>query len=279
MKNIGFRYTGLLGVVTGMFVTFVACGSQMYKASLQGDTPALTMATNADEAGNPSSPTYGIHATEGWTATLPLHYKTDYTMSADQIKGIKKAISTWETAVGRPLFAYDGVHQSTSGDTFPDLYSSLGDMINGLYLDGNWGKTGKAADVLATTIWDNNSNDINQIVTGDLRFDNQNYVFGDALVIKGTDSREVVDIQTLATHELGHLLGLAHISPTVDAGSIMVPSLYIGEGLSDRRVSRGDIERIQKIYGCQGSSCDIDATLAKINVDVSEPSGENLTSR
>jgi hypothetical protein len=83
-------------------------------------------------------------------------------------------------------------------------------------------------------------------------------MIGDSLTSKADAKREVVDMQTLALHELGHLLGLAHIDAQVDSQSIMNPSVFIGEGLANRRLSKGDLERIQKIYGCAGDSCNID---------------------
>jgi len=76
----------------------------------------------------------------------------------------------------------------------------------------------------------------------------------------------VVDMESLALHELGHLLGLGHIPAAVDPYSIMNPSLLIGEGLANRRVSRGDIERIQKIYGCVGKACNIDELFMSMEV-------------
>ena len=87
---------------------------------------------------------------------------------------------------------------------------------------------------------------------------------GDSYVERSTPSREVADMQSLATHEIGHKIGLAHVSPEEDPHSIMNPSLYIGEGLANRKLSRGDIERIQKIYGCEGAACDIEKTFLKI---------------
>ena len=73
--------------------------------------------------------------------------------------------------------------------------------------------------------------------------------------------RQVVDMQSLAIHELGHLLGLAHVDEEIDPISVMNPSLFIGEGLTSRKLSRSDIVRIQTIYGCEGAACDIDALI------------------
>jgi hypothetical protein len=282
MANFGIRYAALLGIVMTMFVTFVACGTQLYKVSLTSDTNDnagdTAMASSADtNSTDPSAPNFGLHAPQGWGGSMPIHFQVDYTMTPDQLKGLKAAMSTWETAVGRQLFAYDGPEQGVTGDTYTDLYSSLNNSINEHLLDNNWGKTGKPEQVLATTIWDNDPQNVQVIVKSDMRFNNQYYVFGDAMVIKSLPAREVVDIQTLATHELGHMLGLSHVPPSVDPNSIMVPALYIGEGLSQRRLSRGDIQRIQEIYGCKGTACDIDATLATINQDVAEPASGTST--
>ena len=74
------------------------------------------------------------------------------------------------------------------------------------------------------------------------------------------DERLVVDMESLALHELGHLLGLSHVDQSLDRYSIMNPSLLIGEGLITRNISRGDIARLQKIYGCAGTACDIEQT-------------------
>ena len=44
----------------------------------------------------------------------------------------------------------------------------------------------------------------------------------------------------------------------------MNPAIYIGAGLTNRRLSVDDIDRIQKIYGCESDSCDLDATFARL---------------
>ena len=38
----------------------------------------------------------------------------------------------------------------------------------------------------------------------------------------------------------------------------MNPALFIGEGMHKRTLSHGDIERVHKIYGCAGESCNVD---------------------
>ena len=182
-------------------------------------------------------------------------------------------MKTWETAVGKQLFIYQGDDAKT-GDNFDDLYSSLNDTVNGHYQDDDWSKTGKSEMVLATTIWDNVKGDEYSIETADIRFNSQHYIIGDSFNLSSTPDKEVVDMESLALHELGHLLGLSHVSEDSDPYSIMNPTLYIGEGLANRRISKGDIELLQRIYGCEGESCDVDALYSKLEIEQS--SDENV---
>jgi len=258
MFSLGAKYSAVIGAIMVLFVQAVACGSQFYKVPLKEDTRPGSIPAAAED---PSSPTYGLHAPGGWTK-LPIHFRVGHDLTPLQQKGLTNAMKMWEVAVGKKLFVFEGVHAGVTGDTFKDLYSSLDDNVNGHYRDDHWDKTGKEKQVLATTIWDNGST-TDKIVTADIRFNTHYYDITDALVAKSVDGdREIVDMETLALHELGHLLGLAHIRN--DSYSIMSPSLYIGSGLSNRRLSEGDVKRIHMIYGCANEACDVKKTLARL---------------
>ena len=264
--SLALKYGTMIGTTVVLFTNFVACGAQMYQVSLREDhNPAQV----AEGASDPESQNFGLHAPGGWDK-LPIKFKTGFKVEDEQLSGLRGAMKTWEIAVGRPLFVYEGIHSNVDGDTFPDLYSSLKDSVNGNYLDFAWQKTGKSKEVIATTIWTNNSGNANKIDSADIRFNLAEYVLGDGNSMKKMDTREVVDMQTLALHELGHLLGLAHVDSSNDGSSIMNPKVYIGEGLTSRSLSRGDLERIQKIYGCQDSSCDLDKTARQISMLANE---------
>ncbi len=259
MKRFGLRYLAFVSGTVAFFFNFVACGSQLYQVSVEEDLDDRKAAHANPEVKNQQAPTYGIHTVSGWR-TLPISYSFDPSMNETQRNELQSAMKKWEWAVGKKLFQLQGTHAGVTGDTFKDLYSSLDDNVNGHYLDKNWVKTKKPDYVLATTIW-NNSPDYSAITQADIRFNVENYEIGDSLFLKATDTREVVDMQSLALHELGHLLGLAHVEQDHDRLSIMNPSLLIGEGLTSRELSRADIERIQTIYGCYGEACDIDSLM------------------
>lgn len=259
-QNILFKYAmGVLGIFIA-FGNFVACGSQLYQVSVEEDfSPSQAVLSANPDMDDPDSTLYGIHAPAGWHQ-LPIVFQFGEEMNETQKLHFLAAIKTWEWAVGKNLFAFNGVHDQTSGDSFSDLYSSLSDSVNGQYNDQDWDKTNKPDYVLATTIW-NNGVDYNLITKADIRYNTQNYIIGNSLTEFASGDKEIVDMQSLSLHEIGHLLGLAHASAEVDSYSVMNPSLYIGEGLTSRRLSRGDIERIQLIYGCEGDACDIDKLL------------------
>ena len=253
------NYIGGFGAIVMTFASFIACGTQMYKVSVHEDIDDKKTAEANPLSTDKSSTQYGIHALKGWNNKLiPFRFGKD--LSEQQKLHLMAAMERWEWAVGKKLFEFEGEHNGITGDSFKDLYSSLTDNVNGNYLDDHWAKTGKPNSVLATTIW-NNGLDMSIIAKADIRFNSEHYTIGDSLIIKTQANKDVVDMQSLALHELGHLLGLTHVEEDMDSLSIMNPSLFIGEGLTSRELSQGDIQRIQTIYGCAGKACAIESLL------------------
>ena len=145
--------------------------------------------------------------------------------------------------------------ENKKGSNFASLYEPLDDAQNGHYYDFNWNQaTGKPASVLATTIWENDPSDSTAIVKGDIRYNAEFYIFGDALKEFSEGKRTIVDMESLALHEVGHLIGLSHIDENADRYSVMNPSLFIGEGMMTRRLSEADIARVRSIYGIGDAS-------------------------
>lgn len=256
------RYSLVGTAVIAAFVNFISCGSQMYKASLAGDhqEPLGGEANSTD----PQSPEFGLHAPKGWTS-LPIVYSVEQGFDKTKLLGLQAAMATWEKATGKKLFSFN-TKANPSASAFPDLASSLNDAFNGHYDENTWSKTKKSTQVIATTVWSNRDQDYNYISAADIHYNSEIYFISDALTKQPVDQREIVDMQSLALHELGHLLGLAHVDPGVDDSSIMNPTLYIGVGLSTRFLSEGDVQRIQKIYGCAGTACDQAKTAKEIQL-------------
>lgn len=268
MKSIAIRYAGLVVAMVFIFGNFVACGAQMYKVSMEDDVVYVTEPVGMRD---PTSNNFGLSQPKGWVQ-LPVRFQVDRQLSQDQLTGLMRAMRTWELAVGKKLFSFDSTMAANIGDDFRDIHASLDDYVNGNYLNIDWDRHINASDpqkrktkfVLASTVWSSSTANPQAIHTADVHFNSQYYLIGDAFQLEYEQGREVVDMETLALHELGHLLGLAHVGRQHDPHSIMVPEVYIGEGLTNRLLSADDVRRVQRIYGCSGTACDVDKTMALI---------------
>jgi predicted Zn-dependent protease len=256
---------GYLGLVTAVSTTlggYVACGAQSYRVPIHGNDAQAPSRPNTGQSGMGASTVglasganlVGVHSPSGWGKSLPIRFKVTDEMPLPVVEQLRKAMKSWELAIGKPLFVYDGVEKQR-GSNFSDLYEPLNDNQNGHYFDFNWAlATGKPATVLATTIWENDARDAATIVKADIRYNAEFYLFGDAIKDYSEGKRTIVDMESLALHEVGHLLGLSHINEKEDRYSVMNPSLFIGEGMMTRRLSEGDITRIRSVYGVGDAS-------------------------
>jgi hypothetical protein len=237
-------YLAVVGLTATTLGGYVACGAQTYRVRVDDDLGSPSAASRSS-----SSNLTGVHSSKGWVSRLPIHFKSAASMTPEMVYQLQSAMKTWELAVGKDLFAYDGT-EAREGNSFPELYAPLSDVVNGHYLDLTWAaSTRKPKSVLATCIWENDAKDARYISKADIRYNSESYVFGDTLTEYSQGERIIVDMESLALHELGHLLGLSHISTDEDRYSVMNPALFIGEGMITRKLSRGDLERIRSIYG------------------------------
>ncbi|NBX16089.1 MAG: hypothetical protein EBR09_01860 [Proteobacteria bacterium] len=250
-RNLVIAYIAGTSAVSTLMGGFVACGAQSYRISVHGaDEDKIDRPNTASSGSNLNVGSLkGVHSAAGWKRSLPIRFVTSSEINPEVVKQLQTAMKSWELAVGKQLFAYDGA-ETKKGADFRQLYEPLGDGKNGNYLDFNWFKaTGKSNTVLATTIWENSPQDPSAIVKADIRYNAEFYVFGNSLEEFSEGKRVIVDMESLALHELGHLLGLTHVKETEDKFSVMNPSLFIGEGMITRKLSNGDITRIRSVYG------------------------------
>lgn len=276
-RHVMVGYLGLVTMVSTTLGGYVACGAQSYRVPVHGsegeaapsrpNTGNSGMSSTASATGESSLAggvnLVGVHSASGWAKNLPIRFKVTDEMPAPVVEQLRKAMKSWELAVGKTLFLHEGIEKKR-GAEFKELYEPLNDGQNGHYFDFNWAQaTGKPASVLATTIWENDPRDAASIVKGDIRYNAEYYIFGDALRDYSEGKRTIVDMESLSLHEVGHLLGLTHVSEKEDRYSVMNPSLFIGEGMMTRRLSQGDIERIRSVYGVGDAS--LAASLEKAN--------------
>ncbi|RYZ92928.1 MAG: matrixin family metalloprotease [Proteobacteria bacterium] len=225
MKSI---FIALLGL------TVAACGS--------GKRPQRKVIDTSDMPAN-------YYATEGW-ASKTIELSVDMRATAKERLAIEKAVAVWNDAIGEELLQIS--EKDVSARTAKELYETLTDDFNSIYYEPNFtATTKKESSIIATTVWSLKA-DSSHIHAADIIMNTQGYEFVDyADPSESTDAPEgmsKVDAETVLIHELGHLLGLAHVSDTVDSLSVMNPHITVDTPSTKRLLSPCDIEHVKTLY-------------------------------
>jgi len=167
-----------------------------------------------------------------WT-TLPVNYVINPSNSGLDVEFVTTAISTaaetWDAATSKELF----------NDTYAVDYNinyGVQDYKNaitfGSYPDNNV--------IAITSIWYTRVG--KKIVEFDMLF-NTYYTWGDA-----TANPNIMDLQNIATHELGHSVGLDDVYNSACSAVTMYGYSNYGE-TQKRTLEQPDVTGLQKIYG------------------------------
>ncbi len=168
-----------------------------------------------------------------WTA-LPVNYVINPTNLQGLAESfITSAVSTsaetWDAATGKELI------NNTYTVDYTETYGAQ-DYKNAITF-GNYPTTGVIA---VTTIWYNPAT--KAIVEFDVMFDTD-WTWGDATV-----NPAIMDLQNIATHELGHGVGLADIYDAACSAVTMYGYSNYGE-TQKRTLATPDIIGLQTLYG------------------------------
>lgn len=229
MKTLNTILTGFVLLVS---VLQVSCGPKGMRSAAHG------LRTT------PSQGDLLVHSKKGWQEQIAIKLHDD---ASDEVEdGLTAAIGVWNEAVGRDMITYRGRTSAARADS---LYSSLDDNETVVYAEPNWqATTGKSEDILGTAIWENLPEDANTIYKGDIILNAETYHFDDAQNSALAKVDNLADAESVLIHEIGHLLGLNHVSSETDPYSIMAAYATIGFRQSHRQLSAGDLERIRKVY-------------------------------
>ncbi len=184
--------------------------------------------------------------------------------NASLVTYIQNAVDTWNNAIGRTILTLRTGTVTKTGNDFKGLFLPLLEAYHALYYDqisggsGGWtSNTGKPSTTIATTIYSSKQNTISN---ASIRFNRDTYYFGETTTDYNTSTQYVADMESIALHELGHLLGLGHA--TTETNSAMYPTISVGHSTVGsptyvRCVSLNDIDRIRSIYtgGTASTAC------------------------
>lgn len=170
---------------------------------------------------DPTNPYVASTSLDAWLNLVPI--------------AISAGAEEWDKHTTAELFnnSYTIISDGTWDSDTPDGRNEL--------LFGNYPETGVIA---VTVIWGyfSGAPSTRKIIEFDVLFDTD-YIWGDATV-----DQRVMDLQNIATHEIGHGAGLADLYDTVCAEETMYGYSNYGE-IKKRDLNTGDITGIQGLYG------------------------------
>lgn len=233
------------GINAFLSVTLLGLLSNCGNPSFEGIVPKSDRNSgySLDSNGQSASPYNEIHAIGGWDVK-PVVIKFQKNVPSEIREQIERAAATWNTAIGERILVFDGEVPDFNGP----LAQRYDDNVTTFGYESHWCRTSKTKQVLGTTIWRNSETDPHKLTAGDIVFNAEDYLFGDSSVENNSDDRELVDAESVALHEFGHLLGLSHIPEEVSSASIMNPYIMIGKGRIDRLLAPIDIEMVRFVY-------------------------------
>lgn len=152
---------------------------------------------------------------------------------------IENAGRAWNDALGQTVFVFS--YRGAPNTQWTDSKASLFDDYFGLFKQVDWKFSDVGNSVLAYT---GTLSVDGEIQSADLIFNFDKFHFDD--YDKNPANTNYIDFESVLVHELGHFLGLGHISTSEDSGSVMLPTLRKAE--TRRALSPGDIVRIRQLY-------------------------------
>ena len=210
-------------------VIFLLISCSYILTSCGSDTPKVKHNSESDsqESNTRETGATGTHS-RGFAST-PIFFRTDSRMNEEQLTAVDQTFSIWNEAVGFRLLVRGEVESQRPFQ----LYDSLNDEFNVIYLRYDQEETGKAPYVLGSTVWNNDDTSPEFVNGADIHLNAGLYKLTDALKVeadrdedKSKDANEadeleekeeeVVDLISLLLHETGHALGLNHIDENCD---------------------------------------------------------------
>ncbi|MDO8646786.1 MAG: matrixin family metalloprotease [Candidatus Diapherotrites archaeon] len=156
--------------------------------------------------------------------------------------------SVSETAVQNAVNAGVAEWEKSGGNIFGNGSIDYTASYNGGALDGintvTFGDLGNQGIIAVTTIWGyfSGPTQSRELIEWDLQF-NDYFQYGDA-----TTTDYVMDVQNIATHELGHAAGMADLYTVSCNNETMYGYSSVGE-TQKRTLNIGDIKGIKLLYG------------------------------
>jgi len=205
MKNVLFR--ALLSFI--VFNASVSCGTDLEK-----------LIDNHSSDGN----------TRWELSQFPLKVFVPTSQSEERFIALQNAAAKWSDALGYQVF---DIQRGGENTQYENKMDSIRDPLKQVTSQSKWFSDDPTEPLAITTYYYVN----NRIRTADVHYNEQHYTFSTS------DTEIFYDYETIAIHELGHFLGLAH---SEDTESVMYR--FIGFGRIKRELAPSDVDAIRAKY-------------------------------
>lgn len=211
-----------------------------------GENPSCGDCKNNDDGGEePSSTCYGFMGKYGKRLLKWKNLPVDYVINPEVPEGVD--VELFKAAVAEAAAEWD---EYTEPEVFANAYTVSSSVKYGV-LDGSnaitFGDYPTAGVIGVTSVWYNPAT--KTIVEFDIEFDTD-WTWGDATTTATTDPESpeaVMDLQNIATHELGHALGLDDVYKT-ECAEVTMYGYSDNEETSKRTIEEPDIIGVTTLY-------------------------------
>lgn len=177
--------------------------------------------------------------------------KTGDVTDNTQIGAVEDAIETWSDTLG-----------VLSSDIDVDYYGSSTKSLDvtdnyNVVAFGSWDDLGTNNAITLCRVSTTAGANFGEVLECDMLLNDARYDWTDGTYECGTTQGTEKDIQSIVTHELGHLLGMAHSTdtacatlPTMASGGAWCPPCSTQAGSLERRsLSEDDVDGLSELYG------------------------------
>ena len=163
-----------------------------------------------------------------WKGELPIVFYLHESFPQQYVPAVEAAMSRWEQTYGMEMFKLAGY---TNAPLQPKQ-----DQWNIMYWMNTWEPNRKYEQARTSIYWLGD-----KIREADIRFNARDFRYFWGM----RPDPSAVDIESLAVHELGHVLGLSHVEDE-SKGSVMNPVLKYGT--FRRQISDSDVASLECEY-------------------------------